>query len=474
MKRLSTLLLAVMLMATASWAQKITVKGFRLLPRDLAARENPRTDNYGRDCALIKVDVVGIKDLTFDEAIGNVAFKYGEYEVYVPASINTLHYHYSGNKLSSNVNLASFGVDIEGKKVYQLQFETSDKLRTAIFSVSPLNTRLTLNGKVLNVDSEGFASTDLPIGTYNFSASAPGYDSQDGKITLNPENISTMTNVDLDETVFPVEIRCETDSAILFIDDVAYGSATDANNTWKLQLPNGKHSIRLARAKYYDAEDNIVVNNAPVTESLALKPIKLKVIKHNEERSHTRMNVRNCGYWLFGGDLFDKDKHEHYKFGIRTDVAFLQHFWGAFALSEGFNFGLQIIDHKYKENFNEDLKSEHAYISKSDMMGDVALYMEVPLQIGFSIPFGKYNRHMISVLGGMYGKYAINLGDDWDEDSSSSSSSSDSETYDYWDYGLRGTLRLDIRHFNISANISNSLDSKGLFFGLSVGWRFYM
>lgn len=286
MKRLGTLIFALMFIFTASWAQKITVKGFRLLPRDLAARENPRTDNSGNACALIKVDVVGIKDLTFEEAVGNVAFNYGEYEVYVPASINALHYHYSDNRLSGSVNLASYGIEMEGKKVYQLQFETSDKLRTAVFSVSPLKTKLTVNGKVLNVDSAGFASTDLPIGTYNFTATAPGYDSQDGKVVLSAENISTMTNVDLDETVFPVDIHCSVDSAVLFVDDVAYGNATQGN-AWNLQLPKGKHSIRLAKPKYKDIEEAIVVDDAPLTKYFSLDPIKQKIVKHNEERSHT-------------------------------------------------------------------------------------------------------------------------------------------------------------------------------------------
>ena len=87
------------------------------------------------------------------------------------------------------------------------------------------------------------------------------------------------------------------------------------------------------------------------------------------------------------------------------------------------------------------------------------------------MPFGKYNRHMFSVLAGGYGKYAINLGSD-SSDNSSSSSSSTGE--DYTDYGLRGTVRLDINKFNVSFDISNSLDDKGLFFGLSAGWRFYM
>lgn len=468
MKRLSTLLFALMMMATASWAQRITVKGFRLMPRDLAARENPRTDNNGRDCALIKVDVVAVKDLAFDEAIGDVKFNYGEYEVYVPASINTLHYRRADSGQKGSVNLASYGIDIEGKKVYQLQFETSDKLRTAVFSVSPLNTRLTLNGQVLKVDTAGFASTDLPIGTYNFSATAPGYDAQDGKITLTAENISTMTNVDLDQTVFPVDIHCDVDSAILFVDDVAYGTASDDGNVWKLQLPAGKHAVRIARPKYKDAEATLAVNNAPLARDFTLEPIKQKIIKHNEERSHTRMNVRNCGYWLLGGDLFDKDKHEHYKFGIHTDVSFLYHFWGAFALNWGFNFGMQIIDGDYKDQYNEEITNNDDRSDDDEQMGDVAIYGEVPLQVGFSVPFGKYNRHMFSILGGVYGKYAANLGKGTDDSGSSSKGP------DYWDYGLRGTFRLDIHHFNLSANISSSLDGRGVFFGLAFGLRFYM
>ena len=78
---------------------------------------------------------------------------------------------------------------------------------------------------------------------------------------------------------------------------------------------------------------------------------------------------------------------------------------------------------------------------------------------------------MFSLLGGAYGKYAVNLGTDFLKDDSYSKSSSGN---DYFDYGLRGTIRLDFNQVNISFDISNSLNDKGISFGLSAGWRFYM
>ena len=123
----------------------------------------------------------------------------------------------------------------------------------------------------------------------------------------------------------------------------------------------------------------------------------------------------------------------------------------------GVNLGTQFMDSDYSDDEKD---------------GDVAFYADAPLQAGFSIPFGKDTRHMFSVLGGTYGKYAVNLGTDFLKDSDSSSKSSSGN--DYFDYGLRGTVRLDFNQFNISFDISNSLNDKGISFGLSIGRRFYM
>ena len=444
-------------------AQRVVVKDFRLRPNDLAAREVVRQDADNRDCALIRVRVVGIKDMQFKEAVGNVKFEHGEYLVYVSPNLQALTYSSQEQRVKGVVNLSSFGIDIDSKKVYLLQFETSDRLRSAVFMVSPTSAKVVINGKSFSADSAGVAMTDLPIGTYNFSVSADGYVAQNGNVILSNDNVSTMTYVELDKVTRSVVINCNTDSASLFIDGIPYG--VPINKTWIVNLTDGRHQLRMTKPRYKDIEDEFKVEGGPLSLEEEMQMRHLKVVRHTEERSHTRINVRNCGYVLLGGDLFDKDKNKGYVCGARINTNFINHFWGAFALGWGVNLGLQFMDKDARKQYNSTVTDK----DKKD--GDVAFYVDVPLQVGFSIPFGKYNRHMFSVLAGGYGKYAINLGSD-SSDNSSSSSSSTGE--DYTDYGLRGTVRLDINKFNVSFDISNSLDDKGLFFGLSAGWRFYM
>lgn len=463
MKQLS-IIFCLLLTFCAAKAQRVVVKDFQLRPNDLAAREIVRQDANHKDCALIRVRVVGIKDMLFKEAVGDAKFEHGEYLVYVSPNIQKLTYSSSEQNVKGVVDLKAFGIDIDSKRVYLLQFETSDKLRSAVFMVSPTTAEIIFNGKRLSADSTGVAMVDLPVGSYDFAVSANGYVAQDGKVTLSDDNVSTMTYVDLEKITRPVTINCNTDSVSLFIDGVSYGMPVDRK--WTVNLTDGKHQLRMTKPRYKDTEDKFTVAGGPLSLDEEMSMRRLKTVRHTEERSHTRVNVRNCGYLLVGGDLFDKDKHEGYTFGTRLNLNFINHFWGAFALGWGVNLGLQFMDKDYRKASNDAETGD----SKKD--GDVAFYADAPLQAGFSIPFGKYNRHLFSVLGGVYGKYAVNLGTDFPKDNSSSSKSSSGN--DYFDYGLRGTVRIDFNHVNISLDISNSLDKKGVFFGLSAGWKFYM
>ena len=74
-------LFVLMLSIFQAWALQVTVKSFQLRPSDLAARENVRTDAKGTDCAMIRVQVVGINDLQFEEAVGKTNYGHGEYMV---------------------------------------------------------------------------------------------------------------------------------------------------------------------------------------------------------------------------------------------------------------------------------------------------------------------------------------------------------------------------------------------------------
>lgn len=454
MKQLA-IIFCLLLTFCAVKAQRVVVKDFQLRPNDLAAREVVRQDANHKVCALIRVRVVGVKDMKFKEAVDDVKFEHGEYLVYVSPNIQKLTYSSAEQNIKGVVDLNAFGIDIDSKRVYLLQFETSNRLRSAVFAVSPATAKIIFNGKQLSADSAGVAMSDLPVGTYDFTVSANGYEQQDGKVTLSEDNVSTMTYVDLEKVTRPVTINCNTDSVSLFIDGVYYGMPVDQK--WTVNLTDGKHQLRMTKPRYKDTEDKFTVNGSPLFLDEEMSIRRFKTVKHSEERSHTRVNVRNCGYLLVGGDLFDKDKQDGYKFGLRLNLNFINHFWGAFALGWGVNLGTQFMDSDYSDDEKD---------------GDVAFYADAPLQAGFSIPFGKYNRHMFSVLGGAYGKYAVNLGTDFLKDSDSSSKSSSGN--DYFDYGLRGTVRLDFNQFNISFDISNSLNDKGISFGLSIGRRFYM
>ena len=91
MKRLFITFLAICAFATV-FAQQLTVKTVHLRPQDARARTNPRDDAKGKKCAIIRVGVVGVENLVFPDAIGDVERSLSEYVVYVPEGLKSLKY----------------------------------------------------------------------------------------------------------------------------------------------------------------------------------------------------------------------------------------------------------------------------------------------------------------------------------------------------------------------------------------------
>lgn len=461
MKRFFVLFL-LMLYVSQTRAMHVTVKSFQLRPSDLAARENVRTDAKGADCAIIRVQVVGISDLVFAEAVGKTDYGHGEYIVYVPQGLKSLSFSSNDKNIRQSIDIDKFGIDIEGRKVYLLQLETDARLRSAVFVVSPASAMVKINNEVLPLDSMGVGDVSLRTGSYHYAVEAKGYTPQSGMIELKDDKISTMTYVALDPITYAVKIDCQTDSASVFVDNVAYGITTPGNTSLTLQLPAGKHNLRIIKPRYHELDDNFMVNDTDIILNKPLKRKRLKTVRHTEERSHTRVNIRNCWYVMLGGDQFDKEKNDGYSYGGHLSFLFLNHFWGGAALNWGLNIGFDAITNEAKQEFN-------AAVSEDEHIGDVGMFFDVPLQLGLSIPFGKYNRHLVSFLGGGYGTYSFNLGKGETENSEANGSMPG-----YWDYGLRGTFRLDINKVSFDANISQSLNNKGLFFSINIGYKIYM
>ena len=93
------------------------------------------------------------------------------------------------------------------------------------------------------------------------------------------------------------------------------------------------------------------------------------------------------------------------------------------------------------------------------------------MQLGLSFPFGKYNKNLVSILAGGYGKvYFLELKDN-NQRSSNNDKNKEEEKGTNWDYGLRGTIMFDISSFSIGAEVSHSLNDLGTYFGIKLAFK---
>ena len=204
-----------------------------------------------------------------------------------------------------------------------------------------------------------------------------------------------------------------------------------------------------------------------------MKEVKEEVIKHNEERTRTKISIRNAFYvtgsFAMGG-VSDKNslfgKGNTLDFGI--EFSGVQHFAGILGIREAISFNV------IKPSGNEKYFDLSVYNDSTRYL----THFDVPLQFGVSLPFGKYNRHLFSVFAGGYGSY-IWMQDSWaekelsEEDKKREIKDPDKEDKDYWDYGIRLSAKLDIGHFTLGADFNQSLHDMGFSAGLNIGFKLY-
>ena len=444
---------------TTSIAQQLTVRSVNLRPQDARARTNPRNDSKGQRCAIIRVGVVGVEDLVFPDAVGNVERILSEYVVYVPGGLKKLRYKNGRSGNAGEIVFDDYGLEVNSQASYDVIFESSDHLRSAIFSVQPANATVMFDGKRLEVNADGFAMMNKPVGDYAYKVSAKGYLEQSGSVSLKEDDISTVTNIVLEERLFPVSIHVQPSQATVFIDNVPYPEESLSG----LQLSEGRHEVRVTAVNYQDEERTIEVGASTPATYITLKAAKQQIIKHRNERSRTRTSVRSAVYYSLGGEMYDKNKYNAFDFGGKLGVNFLHPFGGVFAFKWGYEGGMMHLNKDLKFELNDELNDSTSTTG----------FSEIPVQLGFSIPFGKYNRHMFSVLGGGYYRWTwlrTNEVIGWD----SSSGEDEFAHFSVHDYGLRLTAIIDISHFSVSGEWSNSLNGHGMYFGLKIGYKMYL
>ena len=451
---------------TYTYAQQLTVKSVNLRVGDTRAKINSRQDTNGNACAIVRVGVVGVDNLVFPDAVGKVDYSLNEYVVYVPDGLKALQYANKAGQKLGRIVFDDYDLEINSNLSYNIIFDSESHLRSAVFTIQPKNAQLTFDGEKIKLDNNGVAMINKPIGKYVYKIVADGYETQSDTILLVEDEISTITDVILEQKLYPVYINVFPENASVFIDNAPYSKSALSS----LRLPGGKHTVRAIASDYEGEEKTIDVKPNGTSFNLKLEKAKQEVVKHKEERTRTRVNIRNATYFTgrfsFAGisklsAIFDS--RNALDFGL--EFSGIQHFGGILGVREAISFFM------LKPNKNEYYFEKSIYNDSTRWMS----HIDIPLQLGVSIPFGPYNRHLFSAFAGGYGEYL------WIQDGIEESaltdeekkSMTDSEDSNYWDYGIRVSAILDIGHFTIGADFSQSLNKMGFSAGISIGAKFY-
>lgn len=416
----------------STYAQQLTVKTVNLRPQDARARTNPRNDAKGQKCAIIRVGVVGVENLVFPDAVGNVERSLSEYVVYVPDGLKSLKYNNKSGENLGSINFEDYDLEINSLASYDVVLESANHLRSAIFSIQPANATLTFDGKKVDVNSDGIAMINKPVGEYSYTVKANGYLEQSGLMILTEDDISTVTDIFLEQQLYPVNIYYFPENATFFIDNIPYSKESITS----LKLSKGKHTIRTTATNYRDDERTIYVGTSSKPIYITLKEAKHKVVKYEEERTRTSVNVRKHWDLLLGVESYGKhnDNDENgldFTLQIYHAIPFGAMFERRYGLSIG-------------------IPKNGAGTGDSDRF----YFAELSLGAGVSVPFGNYNQCQFSSFLSVFGRYKFT------DDA-------------MFAFGTRLTAKLDISHFIIEIDGSYSPNYGRVFPAFCIGYKFY-
>ena len=108
------------------------VKSIDELKNDISARTNSRMDKNNNPCALIRLNLPTLDQLTFGNmVVGEVTQLPGEYVLYLSPDTKQLTYSVKG--VQNTIDFSDYNIDIEGKKTYRIILK-EDNAPTAAFT----------------------------------------------------------------------------------------------------------------------------------------------------------------------------------------------------------------------------------------------------------------------------------------------------------------------------------------------------
>ena len=184
----SLLLLLFVFQTVVVSAQELTVKSFKLAENDISAQTQPRKDLNDRNCALVKVQFVGV----ISEVEGNVVkplMKHGnETWVYMPQGSRQLKL-LTQSYLPVMVTFADYGVEkLESNRTYVLVMtkpmaSVGQQKQTLTIRYTPTSATVLVDNKMVR-GNNGVAKTTLPVGQHTYIVASDGYESEEGMVKL--------------------------------------------------------------------------------------------------------------------------------------------------------------------------------------------------------------------------------------------------------------------------------------------------
>ena len=255
----SLLFLLFVLQAIVVSAQELTVKSFKLAENDISAQTQPRKDLNDRNCALVKVQFVGV----ISELEGNVVkplVKHGnETWVYMPQGSRQLKI-LTQSYLPVMVTFADYGVEkLESNRTYVLILVKPSGQNEPVdaggnfyaISVQPKDAKVMVDGVLQESSSDGEYSAMLPYGTHTYKVEAGGYISKSGSFSVSSGDM-TPVSVSLVSALATVSVTCPTSAVSLYVDKKSVG-----NVPWSGSLKEGMHLVEAKKTGYRSQQKTI-------------------------------------------------------------------------------------------------------------------------------------------------------------------------------------------------------------------------
>ena len=265
------LLILLTFLTIASYTQNINVKSFKALPNDMEARiQNPKTDNEGVKCAIIKV-VTTETGFAWDIGmftIVDIRKETGEYWLYVPYGTKAITIKH--DKLGVLRNYV-FGIPIKKACVYELVLTTA-KVITTIEEIEILSEWVVLNttpeGADVYINDKHKGQTpfemEMKEGEYNYSLQKTFYKPNAGVFTLSVEGGKKIINETLEADFGYANIKSlPIDGASIFINDKAINKTTPFITD---KLKSGEYKITINKDFYNSSTESFVIGNGDTTE----------------------------------------------------------------------------------------------------------------------------------------------------------------------------------------------------------------